>query len=302
MSNCEQIGSSERAGRSSFDIRDPIFDILFGSGKGQPVKENRIDRAFARLKAEGRKALIPFLAAGDPSLEATAALVKEFEACGADLVEIGVPFSDPLADGVVNQRAYLRALAAGVSLGRILDLIASIRRQSEIPLVLMSYLNPIHRFGLERFPAAARDAGLDGLIISDCPPEEMGGLLVGLGDAGVHPVLLVAPTSPERRISLISARGGGYIYYVSLRGVTGPRDRLPDDLAAGIRRIRAISGMPLAVGFGISTPEQARLVASQADAVIVGSALVATIESSLGSPDLVARAGQFVATLRAAVG
>jgi tryptophan synthase alpha chain len=266
------------------------------------MSENRIDRAFARLKAQGRKGLIPFLAAGDPSLEATAALVREFEARGADLVEIGVPFSDPLADGVVNQRAYQRALASGASLGRILDLVAGIRRHSDIPLVLMSYVNPIHRFGLERFPAAAREAGVDGLILSDCPPEEMDGLLDRLASAGVHPVLLVAPTSPDRRISFISARSRGYIYYVSLRGVTGPRAELPPDLHDGIRRIRALTRMTLAVGFGISTPAQAKAVAAVADAVIVGSAIVATIEAARGSPDLVSRTGQFLADLRAAIG
>ncbi len=266
------------------------------------MSENRIDRAFARLKAQGRKGLIPFLAAGDPSLEVTEALVREFEARGADVVEIGVPFSDPLADGVVNQRAYQRALAAGASLGRILGLVASIRKHSEIPLVLMSYVNPIHRFGLERFPAAAREAGVDGLILSDCPPEEMDEFLDVLGSAGVCPVLLVAPTSPARRISLISARSRGYIYYVSLRGVTGPRDQLPPDLTDGIRRVRALTERPLAVGFGISTPTQAAAVAELADAVVVGSAIVARVEASLGRPDLVTQAGDFVADLRTAVG
>lgn len=266
------------------------------------MSQNRIDRAFARLKREGRKGLIPFLAAGDPSLAVTEELVKEFEARGADLVELGVPFSDPLADGVVNQRAYQRALAAGAGLGRILDLTARIRRQSEVPIVLMSYVNPIHRFGLERFPAAARDAGVDGLILSDCPPEEMDGAMEALEEAGVHPVLLVAPTSPDRRISLISARSRGYIYYVSLRGVTGPRDRLPADLGEGIRRIRALTERPLAVGFGISTPAQAREVAALADAVIVGSAIVARIEASIGRPALVREVGEFLADLRSAVG
>lgn len=266
------------------------------------MTENRIDRAFARLRETERKGLIPFLAAGDPSLEITEALVREFAERGADVVEIGVPFSDPLADGVVNQRAYQRALVNGAGLGQILELVARIRRHSEIPLVLMSYVNPIHRFGLERFPAAARDAGVDGLILSDCPPEEMDGFLEAMGQAGVHPVLLVAPTSPDRRISLISARGRGYIYYVSLRGVTGQRDHLPDDLAAGIRRVRALTEKPLAVGFGISTPGQAASTAALADAVIVGSAIVAKIESSLGSRDLVARVGEFVKDLRSAVG
>ncbi len=266
------------------------------------MNENRIDRAFARLKAQGRKGLIPFLAAGDPSLATTEVLVREFETRGADLVEIGVPFSDPLADGVVNQRAYQRALAAGITLGRILDLVATIRSRSEIPLVLMSYINPIHRFGLEQFPAAARDAGVDGLIVSDCPPEEMDEFLTALERVGVHPVLLVSPTSPDRRISLISARGRGYIYYVSLRGVTGPRDRLPDDLAASLRRIRALTDRPLAVGFGISTPAQAHEAAALADAVIVGSAIVARIEASLGQRDLAASVGGFLGDLRSAVG
>lgn len=266
------------------------------------MNENRIDRAFARLRAQGRKGLIPFLAAGDPSMEATAALVREFEARGADLVELGVPFSDPLADGVVNQRAYQRALAAGATLSRVLDLVATIRRHAEIPLVLMSYVNPIHRFGFNRFPSAAREAGVDGLILSDCPPEEMNGFLDDLVHAGVAPILLVAPTSPDRRISLISARGRGYIYYVSLRGVTGPRQQLPADLGDGIRRIRAFSKMPLAVGFGISNPAQAKDAAALADAVIVGSAIVATIESHQGRPDLVPRAGQFLADLRSGIG
>ncbi len=266
------------------------------------MNENRIDRAFARLRARGRKGLIPFLAAGDPSMLATAALIREFEDRGADLVEIGVPFSDPLADGVVNQRAYQRALAAGASLSRVLDLVADVRRFSETPLVLMSYVNPIHRFGLDRFPAAARDAGVDGLILSDCPPEEMNGFLDDLSRAGVHPILLVAPTSPDRRISLIIGRGRGYIYYVSLRGVTGPREQLPSDLSDGIRRIRALTRLPLAVGFGISNPGQAKAVATLADAVIVGSAIMAVIESHQGCPDLVPRAGQFVADLRSAIG
>jgi tryptophan synthase alpha chain len=266
------------------------------------MSENRIDRAFARLKTQGRKGLIPFLAAGDPTAEMTEALVLEFEARGADVVELGVPFSDPLADGVVNQRAYQRALESGTNLRQVLDLAARIRRRSDVPLVLMSYVNPIHRFGLLRFPAAAHEAGVDGVILSDCPPEEMGELQGALKQAGVHSVLLIAPTSSERRISLISKGSGGYIYYVSLRGVTGLRDRLPEDLATGIRRVRALTDKPLAVGFGISTPAQARHVAELADAVIVGSAVVAAVEQFRGTPDLVTRVGEFVGSLRSAIG
>ncbi len=265
------------------------------------MSQNRIDRIFARLRTEGRKGLIPFLAAGDPSLEATAALIQECEAQGADVVELGIPFSDPLADGVVNQRAYQRALKAGASLPRVLDLVANVRRRSEVPLVLMSYVNPIHRFGLDRFPTAAREAGVDGLILCDCPPEEMDGLLSGMGRAGLDPILLVAPTSPDRRIALISEKARGYIYYVSLRGVTGPRDRLPEDLASGIRRVRRLTEKPLAVGFGISTAEQARAAADLADAVIVGSALVTRIEAA-GSTGATAAACAFLGELRSALG
>jgi tryptophan synthase alpha chain len=266
------------------------------------MSESRIDRVFARLRSQGRKGLIPFLAAGDPAPEVTEALVLEFEARGADVVELGVPFSDPLADGVVNQRAYQRALESGTSLRQVLEMVARIRRRSDLPLVLMSYVNPIHRFGLRHFPAAARDAGVDGLILCDCPPEEMGELQGGMVQAGVHPVLLIAPTSSDRRISLISARSSGYIYYVSLRGVTGPRDRLPEDLAAGIQRIRAITDKPLAVGFGISTPAQAKVVAELADAVIVGSAVVASVERFREARDLVSQVGSFVGNLRSALG
>lgn len=266
------------------------------------MPENRIDRAFARLKAEGRTGLIPFVAGGDPSLEITLALVREFEARGADVIEIGIPFSDPLADGVVNQRAYQRALEGGASLARILELVAEIRRGSEIPLVLMSYVNPVHRFGWERFPAAARRAGVDGLILSDCPPEELAGLAGPLAAAGIHPILLAAPTSPARRISMIAERGRGYIYYVSLRGVTGARDRLPEDLADSVRRLRGLTDLPLAVGFGIASPAQAAAVGAVADAVIVGSAIEARIEAALGSPELVAQVGGFVGDLRAALG
>jgi tryptophan synthase alpha chain len=266
------------------------------------MSQHRIDRAFARLRSEGRKGLIPFIAAGDPSLPATEALVREFEARGADVIELGVPFSDPLADGVVNQRAYQRALLAGTTLPKVLEAVARIRQHSEVPVVLMSYINPIHRFGLARFPAAARAAGVDGLILCDCPPDEGEDFYRGLREVGVHPIQLLAPTSPDRRIAMISGRGAGYLYYVSLRGVTGPRDRLPAGLRERIQHIRTLTTLPIAVGFGISTPEQAATVAEFADAVIVGSALVARVEEALGLPDLTKRAGDFLGGLRAALG
>jgi tryptophan synthase alpha chain len=266
------------------------------------VSSNRIDLAFTRLRGTGRRGLIPFIAAGDPSLACTAALVRELAARGADIIELGVPFSDPLADGVVNQRAYQRALASGATLPRVLDLVAEVRRDCDVPIVLMSYVNPIHRFGLDRFPEAARAAGVDGVILSDCPPEEMADTLERFRAAGVHPVLLIAPTSPVRRIVLISEKSGGYIYYVSLRGVTGPRAELPPDLAEGIRRIQVLTDKPIAVGFGISTPAQARAVAEHADAVIIGSALVARIESLRDDPAVVACAGEFLTGFRTMLG
>jgi tryptophan synthase alpha chain len=262
---------------------------------------NRIDAAFDRLRATGRKGLIPFVAAGDPSLEQTAALVRELERRGADIVELGVPFSDPLADGPVNQRAYQRGLRAGASVPAVLTLVAEIRRTADVPLVLMSYLNPLHRFGLDRFPKAAHDAGVDGLILCDAPPEETEPFRRALHDAGLHLIQLVAPTTPAHRIAWIGQRAAGYLYYVSLRGVTGPRERLPEDLGAGIQRVRAATRIPVAVGFGISTPAQAAEAAALADAVIVGSALVAVLERGAGAPDLVSRAGAFVAELRAAL-
>jgi len=179
--------------------------------------------------------------------------------------------------------------------------VAEVRRDCDAAIVLMSYINPIHRFGVARFPEAARAAGVDGVIISDCPPEEMAELFEGFQAAGVSPILLVAPTSPARRIALISAKSGGYIYYVSLRGVTGPRAVLPMDLADGIGRIRSVTDKPVAVGFGISSPAQARAVAAHADAVIVGSALVARIESFRTEADVVARAGAFLGEFRTAM-
>ncbi len=266
------------------------------------MSQNRIDKTCAALRAARRKGLIPFLAAGDPSLQATEDLVLKFAAQGADIIELGVPFSDPLADGVVNQRAYHRALAGGVTLPRILETVRRIRTRSDVPIVLMSYLNPIHRFGLRAFPGAARAAGVDGLIVSDCPPEEMAEFQAQLESVNVHAVLLLAPTSSPERIGRIGTQAGGYLYYVSLRGVTGTRDALPPDLADGIARIRQATSKPLAVGFGISTPEQAKAVAELADAVIVGSAIVARIEAALTSPDLVAKVGAFVKSLRTAIG
>ena len=243
---------------------------------------------------------MPYLTAGDPDLAMTRALILEFERRGADLVEIGVPFSDPLADGVTIQRASQRALAGGTTLTRILEMVGSVRADCRLPLILMSYANPIFHFGFARFAKEATAAGVDGLIVPDLPPEEASELIDATVAHDLHLVFLMAPTSSHERIRKIARASKGFIYYVSLRGVTGARSRLSDDLEAAVRAIRTETDKPLAVGFGISTPAQVRLVAGLADGVIVGSALVSLLEQEAGRADVTQRAGDFVALLKAA--
>lgn len=262
---------------------------------------NRIDAAFQRLRARGEKALIPYLTAGDPDLETTIALIWEFERRGADIVEVGVPFSDPLADGVTIQRASQRALQGGVTLARILEMILEVRKHTQLPLVLMSYINPILRFGIHRFVKEATEAGVDGVILPDLPPEEAGELRQACEEAGLYPIFLLAPTSSEARVEQIASASKGYIYYVSLKGVTGAREHLPEGIGPAVLRIKARTKTPVAVGFGIGTPDQAQAVASYADGVIVGSAIVSRVEEHLGRADLVERVGGFVARLKSAI-
>jgi len=261
---------------------------------------NRIDERFRRLREAGERALMPYLTAGDPDLATTSSLILEFEKRGADLVEIGVPFSDPLADGVTIQRASQRALLGGTTLRRILDMVGALRPQCGLPLVLMSYANPIFHFGFVRFAKEAAVAGVDGLIVPDLPPEEAAELIDATTAHGVHTVFLLAPTSSRERVQKIAAASKGFIYYVSLRGVTGARAGISEDLEATVRMIRAETDKPLAVGFGISSPEQVRMVARVADGVIVGSAIVSLLEQTAGQADLLRRAGDFVALLKAA--
>ncbi len=235
----------------------------------------RIENCYENLRKSGRKALITFITAGDPGLEATPKLVAELEAGGADIIELGVPFSDPLADGPTIQLASNRALAAGTTLSGILETVARIRENSQVPLVLMSYYNPLYRYGLERLVADAEACGVDGLIVPDLPLEEAAGLR-RLAASRLAVIPLAAPTTPPERLEKIVAAGRGFLYYVSVTGITGARTELPADLAAALERVgKIVAGcLPLAVGFGISTPEQAKAVAARADAVIVGSALV----------------------------
>lgn len=259
---------------------------------------NRIDETFDRLKRKGKRALIPFITAGDPDFETTRELAWEFERRGADLLELGVPFSDPLADGKTIQRASQRALEKGATLKRILGLVEEIRHSSSIPLILMSYYNPILKYGLVEFARDAALAGVDGLIVPDLPPEEAGPLMQANDARGIDTVFLIAPTSPEARVSLISRLSQGYIYYVSLRGVTGARAELASDLVPMLAKIRCHTEKPIAVGFGISTPAQARDVARYAEGVIVGSAIVDKVEKHMGKSDLVNQIGDFLAALK----
>ncbi len=259
----------------------------------------RIAAAFARARSEGRLALVPYVTAGDPDLAGTHAIVQALGRSGADIVEIGVPFSDPIADGPVNQRSAERALRQGVTLRGTLTLAADLHRDGAPPLVLFTYYNPIHRMGLEAFAEAARAAGLDGVLVTDLPPEEAGDLRGVLEPAGIDLIFLLSPTSTRERIELVARQGRGFVYFITRTGVTGVRDDLPADLEAQVRAVRSACALPIAVGFGISSPGQVRTVAAFADGVVVGSALVGLIEASAGAKDLPARVEAFCRTLLA---
>ena len=262
---------------------------------------NRIVARFAQLRAQHRKGLIIYIGAGDPDLEATRQLALAFDRAGVDVLELGVPFSDPLADGLVNQLAAQRGLAAGATPPRVLETVAAIRRDSAIPIVLYVYFNLLHRRGVKEFIADAARAGVDGLLVLDLPPEEADSYETLMRDAGLCAIWLVAPTTPEDRIARIARRASGFIYYVSREGVTGMQERLSDTIATMTARIRAHTDLPVAVGFGISNPAQARLVAQHAEAVVVGSAVVDRIARLGRAADMVEQVAGFVRTLADAV-
>jgi tryptophan synthase alpha chain len=242
---------------------------------------------FRRCRKEKRAAFVPFLVAGDPSLETTEHLVVALAEGGADIVELGVPFSDPIADGPVNQAAATRALAAGTTLGGVLAAVARLRLRTAVPIVLFTYFNPIHRYGLRRFAEHAAASGVDGALVVDLPPEEaVGDYLDALAGAGLDPIFLLAPTSTAGRVRTVKRAGRGFVYYVSRTGVTGERSSLPTGLTSKLAKLRRSLGLPLAVGFGISTPEQARRVACHADGVVVGSALVRQVADHGEAADL----------------
>lgn len=258
---------------------------------------NRIDARFAELKREQKKGFIVYIGAGDPDLETTRQLALAFDKLGVDVLELGVPFSDPLADGMVNQLAAQRGLESGATPPKVLETVAQIRKHSQIPIVLYIYFNLVHRRGVENFIADAARAGVDGLLVLDLPPEEGDNYEALMCKAGLCHIYLIAPTTPEHRIEYIVKRGTGFIYYVSREGVTGMQATVSQTIAEMIGRIRAHTKLPIAVGFGISNPEQAKFVAQQAEAIVVGSAIVHRIAGCGKSNNLVEQVSQFVKPL-----
>ena len=238
---------------------------------------NRIDKKFKELKRRGKKAFIAYITAGDPNLPMTRRIVLALEGSGADIIELGIPFSDPVADGPTIQAASQRALAGKVSLRKIFAMVKSLRRATRIPLVFMTYYNPVFKFGPARFFRTCRETGVDGVIIPDLSIEEAGEAITLGKKNNVATIFLIAPTSPRSRIKEIAAKSRGFIYYVSLTGVTGVRKRLPPEILANVKLIKSLTGKPVAVGFGIADAKQARSIAKAADGVIVGSAIVKII-------------------------
>jgi len=262
---------------------------------------NRIQERFGRLAKDARKGLVVYIGAGDPDLDHTRKLAIAMDKAGADVLELGVPFSDPLADGLVNQLAAQRGLASGATPAGILDCVAQIRAESQIPIVLYVYYNLIHRFGPRQFIERAAKAGVDGLLVLDLPPEESSQYVGWMDASGLCPIFLIAPTTPDSRIDTIVRHASGFIYYVSREGVTGMQTSVSADIGSMISRIRRHTSLPIAVGFGISSPEQARAVAAKADAVVVGSAVVNRIARAGADPAMVEKVAGFVGELSRAV-
>ena len=263
--------------------------------------KHRIAKKFRELKSRNEAALVPFVVAGDPTLDATAALVREFAARGADIIELGVPFSDPMADGPANQRAAQRGLNSGASLTAILSMVTELRKETEIPLILFGYFNPIFHYGCERLCADAARAGIDALLTVDLPPDEAGELKTHARHHGLDMIFLLAPTTPLERARYVVRSASGFIYYVAVTGVTGARATLPSDLEEHVTNLRSVTDLPIGVGFGISTPQQATDVARFADAVVVGSAITLLIEANAKSPDLVTTVGELVGSMKLAI-
>ncbi len=262
---------------------------------------SRIQQKFAELKARGEAALIPFITAGDPDLATTLKIMRELERGGADCIELGIPFSDPSADGPTIQRSSERALKKPVPLPAIFRLVREFRRSSAAPVILFGYFNPFFRFGLEKFAREAAGAGADGVLCVDLPPEESGELKRWTDAVDIDLIFLLSPTSGPDRVKLVARQGRGFIYYVSVTGVTGARRSFDDSLRRQVARVRRTASLPVGVGFGISTPEQAAWIAGFADAAVVGSALVEKIEHAKGNNEKAKQAGAFVAQLKRAM-
>ena len=258
----------------------------------------RIENAFNSLNREGKKGLIPFITAGDPDLQTTEELLFVLSQSGATLIELGVPFSDPMADGPVIQRASERALKRGFGLQQVLDTAARARKRIETPIILFSYYNPLLQFGLKRIAKAAKDVGIDGVLVTDLTPEEAGEFEAELRAQGLDMIFLIAPTSTDERLKLVARHASGFIYAVSRAGVTGARSAVSAEAEKLVTRMRQFSSLPIAVGFGISNAQQVADVQRYADAVVVGSALVAEMEIMSGAPDLVKHIGAFLTGLQ----
>jgi len=262
---------------------------------------NRIEQRFSALRAKKEKALICFLTAGDPNLEKTREIILGMEAAGVDCVEIGVPFSDPTADGPIIQAASQRALKNGATLSGILAMIETLRKISEIPIVLFGYYNPILSYGPERFATRAQEAGVDGILVVDLPPEEADELRQCTDPQGIDFISLIAPTTSTDRMKKIAAHATGFLYYISITGVTGTAKPQVEEVKKDVERIRKVTALPLAIGFGISTPQQAKEMAPYADAIVVGSAIVKMIAENSQQSDLVSVVSQYAREMKKAI-
>jgi tryptophan synthase alpha chain len=259
---------------------------------------SRIEATFSRLRANGHPGLVTYVTAGDPDLERSAGILRALDRAGADVLEVGVPFSDPLADGPVIQRATERALASGTTLSRVLDMLGAMRAELKAPVVIFSYANPILRLGLAHFADRAERAGVDGVLVLDLPIEEADDFRAMMSGRGIDTIFLLSPTTTDERIRKAAALGSGFLYAISRLGVTGAQDRIADGARELVERIRAESALPVALGFGIKKPEHVREVGQWADAAVVGSALVNVIAEAGRSPDLDARVEEYVRWLK----
>jgi len=258
---------------------------------------NRIDQCFASLKKEGKAAFVAYVCAGDPNLEVSLDILRALERAGVDIIEMGVPFSDPMADGIANQMAAHRALEAGATFPKVLDLIRRFRMTSQIPLVLFTYLNPVYTYGFDRFHADSAQAGADGVLLLDLPPEEAARNKELHESGELRHIRLIAPTTPPERIPRLAAAAEGFVYYVSREGVTGAQATLAGGIAENVARIQQHTSVPVVVGFGISTPQQTATVAASADGVVVGSAIVRIIEQNAADPAVASKVEAFVKPL-----